>query len=149
MLDLGWSELAIVGGIILIVVGPKDLPKVLRTFGIWMGKARKMAREFQKALDDYAREADVDDIRKAVETPMKAKKAVTNAIDPKGALKNSLKEADKDVRENLKEVDQVVKGTPVTTADNADPTTPGKPKAVAAAEKPTSSAPKVQAGTAS
>ena len=112
MFDLGWFELAIVGGLLLIVVGPKDLPKVLRTVGVWTGKARKMAREFQKALDQYARDAELDGVKKAVETPMKARKAVTGALDPTGTLKKQLVETDKELRDNLREVDEASKDRP-------------------------------------
>ena len=101
MFDLGWFELAVVGGLLLIVVGPKDLPKVLRTVGIYMGKARKMAREFQKAMDDYAKDAELDGVKKAVEAPIKAKKAVTSALDPTGTIKKQLTETDSALRKTV------------------------------------------------
>lgn len=63
MFDIGWSELLVIGAIALIVVGPKDLPKMLRTFGNVVGKARGMAREFQRTMEDAAREADVAELR--------------------------------------------------------------------------------------
>lgn len=59
MLDIGWSELLVIGALALIVVGPKDLPGMLRNVGRMVGKARGMAREFQGAMEDAAREADV------------------------------------------------------------------------------------------
>jgi sec-independent protein translocase protein TatB len=62
MFDLGWTELLIIGVVALIVVGPKDLPKMFRTLGQMMGKARGMAREFQRAMDAAADEAGVKDI---------------------------------------------------------------------------------------
>ena len=52
MLDIGWWELAVVAMIALIVVGPKDLPRIMRVVGRWAGKARAMAREFQSSVDD-------------------------------------------------------------------------------------------------
>ena len=64
MFDLGWFEMAVIGALLLVVVGPKDLPKVLRTAGYWMGKARSMARDFQRSLDQYAKEAELDDVKK-------------------------------------------------------------------------------------
>lgn len=68
MLDIGWSEMLIVGVVALVVVGPKDLPKMFHTIGQFTGKARGMAREFQRAMDVAAKEAGVDgfakDIRK-------------------------------------------------------------------------------------
>ena len=59
MLDIGWQELLVVGALALIVVGPKDLPGLLRSCGQWVGKVRGMAREFQRSMNDAAREADV------------------------------------------------------------------------------------------
>ncbi len=62
MLDLGWSELLIIGVVALIVVGPKDLPKMLRTLGQYAGRAKSIAREFQRSMDDAARQADIDEL---------------------------------------------------------------------------------------
>ena len=63
MLDIGWSEMALILMVALIVIGPKDLPRVARTVGKWTGKARAMAREFQRSLEDMAREAELQDIK--------------------------------------------------------------------------------------
>lgn len=65
MFDIGWSEMLVIGVVALIVVGPKDLPKMFHTLGQVIGKARGMAREFQRAMDAAARESGVNDIRKA------------------------------------------------------------------------------------
>ncbi len=63
MLDIGWQELLLIGALALIVVGPKELPRLLRTVGQWVGRARSMAREFQRSMDEAAREADVAEFR--------------------------------------------------------------------------------------
>lgn len=63
MLDLGWSELLIIGIVALIVVGPKDLPRMLRTLGQYAAKAKSVAREFQRSMDEAARQADIDELR--------------------------------------------------------------------------------------
>jgi sec-independent protein translocase protein TatB len=63
MLDLGWSELLIIGVVALIVVGPKDLPKMLRTLGQYAGRAKGIARDFQRSMDDAARQADIEELR--------------------------------------------------------------------------------------
>jgi len=67
MLDVGWSELVIIGVVALVVVGPKELPALLRTIGQWAGKARRMASEFQGQLNDAIREAELDDVKKSVD----------------------------------------------------------------------------------
>jgi sec-independent protein translocase protein TatB len=62
MLDIGWQELLVIGVLALLVVGPKELPGLLRTVGQWAGKARSVAREFQRSMEDAAREADLDEL---------------------------------------------------------------------------------------
>lgn len=63
MFDLGWSELLVIGIVALIVVGPKDLPRMLRTLGQYAARARSVAREFQRSMDEAARQADLDELR--------------------------------------------------------------------------------------
>ena len=64
MFDLGWSELLIIGIVALIVVGPKDLPGMFRSLGKFTAKLRRMAREFQRAMEDAADEAGMKDAAK-------------------------------------------------------------------------------------
>ena len=75
MLDLGWTELLVLGVVALIVIGPKDLPMLFRKVGKFVGKARSMAREFSRAMDDAADEAGVNEVGKtlkSVSNPLKA-----------------------------------------------------------------------------
>jgi len=65
MFDIGWSELVVIGVVALIAIGPKELPGVLRMVGQWMGKARKMASEFQGQFNEAMREAEMADVKKA------------------------------------------------------------------------------------
>ena len=65
MFDIGWGELVLVGLVALIVIGPKELPTVLRTAGQWMGKVKRMASEFQGQFQEALREAEVADLKES------------------------------------------------------------------------------------
>ena len=64
MFDVSWGELLIVGAVALVVIGPKDLPKALRTLGQTTAKLKRMAAEFQNQFNEAMREAELDEIRK-------------------------------------------------------------------------------------
>ncbi|MEQ8612122.1 MAG: Sec-independent protein translocase protein TatB, partial [Parvibaculum sp.] len=66
MFDIGWSELLILAAIAIIFVGPKDLPRMMRTIGQYVGKVRAMARDFQSSFEDLARETELEELRKEV-----------------------------------------------------------------------------------
>ena len=75
MFDLSWGELLVVGVVGLIILGPRDLVGMFRTLGRFVGKARRMAREFQRAMEDAADEAGVKDVAdnlKGVTSPSRA-----------------------------------------------------------------------------
>lgn len=63
MFDVGWTELLVIGALALIVVGPRDLPRLMRTVGQTVGKVKRMAREFQRSLEDAASEADLAELK--------------------------------------------------------------------------------------
>lgn len=67
MLDIGWTEILVILVIALIVVGPRDLPKVVRTVGQWMGKARGYARDFQRTIEEAADYTEMDAIKKEID----------------------------------------------------------------------------------
>ena len=67
MFDLGWGELVVIGVIALIVIGPKELPTVLRTLGQTLGKVKRMASEFQGQFQEALREAELGDLKKHAE----------------------------------------------------------------------------------
>ncbi|MRX51057.1 twin-arginine translocase subunit TatB [Paracoccus sp. S-4012] len=59
MFDVGWSELLLIGVVALIVIGPEDLPRMFHTLGRMTAKARSMAREFNSAMEDAARQSGI------------------------------------------------------------------------------------------
>ncbi len=65
MFNIGWSEYLVIAVIALIAIGPKELPGVLRMVGQWIGKARKMAAEFQGQFQEAMREAEMADLKKS------------------------------------------------------------------------------------
>jgi sec-independent protein translocase protein TatB len=67
MFDISWGELLIVLVVALVVVGPKDLPKLTRKAGQWVGRARAMADQFRKSFDDMARQSELDELRAEVD----------------------------------------------------------------------------------
>ncbi len=98
MFDIAWTEMALVAAIMLLVIGPKELPRVLRQMGIWVRKLRTLAGEFQKNLDDMVRESELDDVRKDVERigRMNPMREAEKAIDPTGEVDRALRLDDED-----------------------------------------------------
>jgi sec-independent protein translocase protein TatB len=122
MFDIGWSELLLIGIVALVAIGPKELPGVLRMVGQWMGKARKMAAEFQGQFQEAMREAEMADLKKSFD---EVKEAASGF-----ASNNLMTSLQKDVSDALR-VDALDKPaeTPTTTAVEppATPTTPEAP----------------------
>ncbi len=87
MFDLGWAELLVIGVVALIIVGPKDLPVLFRRVGEFVGKARGMAREFSRAMNDAADQSGVNDVAKTLKT----------ATNPVGSAVESVKSAAADM----------------------------------------------------
>ena len=84
MLDIGWSELLVMAVVAVVVVGPKDLPRLMRTVGRYTGKARALAREFRARFDELGRQGELQEINREMEKirredPLSRK---TNAIAP-------------------------------------------------------------------
>ena len=83
MLDIGWTEMLVIAVIAIVVIGPRDLPKMLKTVGGWVRKARSTVRELQTGIEDMAREAELDEVKKSVESATR----VDNWLDDKAVVK--------------------------------------------------------------
>ena len=68
MFDIGWSELLVIAVVAIVVVGPKELPKLMRSFGFYAGKLRRAAAEFRRQFDDAMREAELEEVKQAIES---------------------------------------------------------------------------------
>jgi sec-independent protein translocase protein TatB len=68
MLDIGWSELLVIAIVAIVVVGPKDLPKMMRTIGFYAGKLRRAAADFQRQFEEAMAESEADEVRKNIES---------------------------------------------------------------------------------
>lgn len=95
MLDIGWQEFLLLFVIAVVIIGPKELPGALRACGRWMGKLRRMARQFQDAVDDAAREADLEDVRNGINKArnLNVRHQIRKAVDPTGEIAREVDEA--------------------------------------------------------
>jgi sec-independent protein translocase protein TatB len=97
MFDIGWSELMVIAVVAIVVIGPKDLPKAMRTVGRWSGRMRRMARDFQNQFNDALREAELDEVKKEVQSLAK--------IDPLADVKADLKKVETSMASDLAKAD--------------------------------------------
>ena len=96
MFDIGWQELFIVAVLAILVVGPRDLPRTLRTVMSYIRKAKSMARDFQNGIDEVAREVELDDIKREANKigNIDLDKEIQENLDPDGSIQNDLDMAD-------------------------------------------------------
>lgn len=96
MLDIGWTELLVVAIILIVVVGPKDLPPMIRAFGRTMANLRKVTGEFRTQFDQALKEADMDEVRKTISD--------VQSLNPTSALRdaiNPLKQIGSEIKSDL------------------------------------------------
>jgi sec-independent protein translocase protein TatB len=123
MFDIGWSELVVIAVVALIAIGPKELPGVLRMVGQWMGKARKMAAEFQGQFQEAMREAEMADLKKSFDEVKEAATGFTTG----GGIMSSLQ---KDVGDALRidDIDKPPAEAPAATTTDDVPETAVMPE---------------------
>ncbi len=93
MFDIGWTELLVIAVVLIVVVGPKDLPPMLRAFGKMTQRARKVAGEFRAQFDEALREADLDEVRQTLTDAQKLNPVNTlrEAMNPLRQMGNEIK----------------------------------------------------------
>lgn len=123
--EIGATELLVIAAIALIVVGPKDLPVMLRKLGQWVARARAMAAEFRSSFDEMARQSELDELRREVEA-MRAGRY----MDP---MRQAIEDvADPDAERVFDEIDADLRGKaePAPAPEpKADAPKPKKPRA--------------------
>jgi sec-independent protein translocase protein TatB len=121
MFDIGWTEMLVIAIVMIVVVGPKDLPKMLRTFGKTTAKLRSMAGDFQKQFNEALKEAELDEVKKSVDS--------LRGLNPTAEIKKQLNPFEKaaaDVRAGL---DSAMKPAPSKAAEAAEPAAAAVPAA--------------------
>ena len=126
MFDFAWSEIALIGVVALIAIGPKDMPVAIKAVAQMVKKARRMASEFQTHVDEMVREANLHEVRDHINDirSMDIKGKILNAVDNDGSLRRTINERPYNA--------SPPPVTPVVPADAPAP--PYEPPAVAASD---------------
>lgn len=118
MFDVGYSELLVIAIVLIVVVGPKDLPKMLRAFGKTMTRVRQMSGEFRRQFDDALKEVELDEVRKTIDA--------ARSLDPRQQIRNAfnpLRSAVDDVKKDLAKPAPLAASPVAATASVAPPVT--------------------------
>ena len=108
MFDIGWQELFLIGLITILVVGPREIPRVLRTVVAAVRKVRGLANDFQRGIDELARETELDEIRRDIEkgATLDLERELEETIDPKGEMSEAVKELQAEFKETGEEIEE-------------------------------------------
>ncbi|NKB44057.1 MAG: twin-arginine translocase subunit TatB [Alphaproteobacteria bacterium] len=130
MFDMGWWEISIVGLMMILVLGPKELPQAMRTIARFMRKAKRLAGEFQGHMDDLVREADLDDVKRTVSSIQNKDvgSMIGQAVDPTGELTRDIDTALADARQEVQDIKSAAGPSPTATGVTTPPKIAPKPE---------------------
>jgi sec-independent protein translocase protein TatB len=131
MFEVGWTEMLVIAIVMIVVVGPKDLPNMLRTFGRMTAKMRGMASDFRKQFDEALKEAELEDVKKSVDS--------LRGLNPMTEVRKQLNPFEKAAADVRAGIDQAMKPKPAPepTVEAADaPATPAEPLKNGATDMP-------------
>lgn len=141
MFDISWTEFLVIGVVALIVIGPKELPAVMRTLGQWTRKIRGMASEFQNQFQEAVREAEMADLKKEVDD---LAQDVKN-FDPLKEVRADMENMGEDVKRSLSSTSEADAALSDSRAETAlTESQPELPLSLAAAEPAAIAAPEPQ-----
>lgn len=112
MLDIGWTELLVIAVVAIIVVGPKDLPGMLRSLGQYAGKLKRTAGEFRSQFDEALRESEFDDIRSSVQD--------MSDLNPVGQIKDAVNESLDPLKSTAEEIRSGIESEPGIASEASD-----------------------------
>ncbi len=118
MFDIGWSEMMVIGALALIVIGPKDLPKALKTVGKWVRRAKDMAREFQSGVDEMVRESELEEARETLRNTSSLDKKIADTVDPSGEMTKAMREQGESIQRDLEKDEAAAKPAPAAAAES-------------------------------
>ena len=128
MFDISWTEFLLIGVVALVVIGPKELPGVLRTLGQYTRKVRSMAADFQNQFQEAMREAEMADLKKQVDDMAKDIKE----FDPLKGVREDLESAGKDIQRSLEEKPEDKAALPSAEPGATEAPPPAEPVALEA-----------------
>jgi sec-independent protein translocase protein TatB len=134
MFDIGWSEMAIIALVALLVLGPKELPQAMKSFAQFSKKMRRYANEFRAGVDNIVREAELEDAKKALDTvrAVNPKNAIKKLVDPTGEMTETVKSVETAAKDGTgKTIAKPIRPLPPGEQPKADPTGPAIAPAIA------------------
>jgi len=118
MLDLGWSEMAMVAMLALVVIGPRDLPKVMRTAGRYVRQARGYMRDFQTNLEKMVEEEGLEDVKETAQRARRfdSNKEMEDLVDPDKSVRNTATDVERSARTGGEQADGEPAAVPASEA---------------------------------
>ncbi len=127
MFDVGYSELLVIAIVLIVVIGPKDLPKMLRAFGKAMTRFRQVSGDFRRQFDEALKESELGEVKKAIDSArsLDPRVQLRNALNP---LTSAVSDIKRDVMQPMQQYSQVIpKVSDIAPMPEAAPAPGAKP----------------------
>jgi sec-independent protein translocase protein TatB len=118
MFDIGWTEILVIAVVAIIVVGPKDLPRMLRSLGRYAGQLRRTAGEFRSQFDEAIRESELDELRSTLND--------VSDLNPVNEIRDSVTESMAPLKETADDIKGSIEAPKAAFEDEAEEPAPKK-----------------------